>query len=148
VDSVEAAWAALGETDVTGVVGFETYTALVNRCPEERALVHGDFGANNVLVNQGSVSGVLDWEQALVGDPLYDVANTRFWATYLPCMDMQAAHFDRTLAGVPGYRDRVLCYALRIGIEEAREAGRGGDASLAAWATARCRQLIAAYAAA
>jgi hygromycin-B 4-O-kinase len=122
---------------------LETYARLVERCPEERALVHGDFGSNNVLVHDGEVSGVLDWECAMVGDPLHDVANTRFWATYLPCMHVQAAHFDRTLRDVPDYRERVLCYALRIGVEEAREARRDGDAELAEWASRRCRELIA-----
>ena len=121
---------------------LETYAALVERCPEERALVHGDFGANNLLAHDGDVSGVLDWESALVGDPLHDVANTHFWATSLPCMDFQAARFDRTLGGVPDYRERVLCYALRIGLEEAREARRDGDTELAEWATRRCRELI------
>jgi hygromycin-B 4-O-kinase len=120
-----------------------TYKALVDRCPEKRSLVHGDFGSNNVLAHHGTVTGVLDWEQAMVGDPLYDVANVRFWATYLPCMDVQAAHFDHALAGLPGYEDRVRCYALRIGIEEAREARRDGDDELAGWAVDRCREVIA-----
>lgn len=122
---------------------LEAYARLVDRCPEERSLVHADFGSNNILVHEGAVSGVLDWEHALVGDPLYDVANTRFWATHLPCMELQAAHFDRTQSGLPAYEDRVLCYALRIGIEEARSAARDVDSQMAAWATARCRELIA-----
>jgi hygromycin-B 4-O-kinase len=123
---------------------LETYAGLVERCPEERALVHGDFGSNNLLVQDGVVSGVLDWEGAMVGDALHDVANTRFWATYLPCMQVQVKHFDRTLRDLPDYRERVLCYALRIGVEEAREARRDGDAELAEWASRRCRELIAA----
>lgn len=122
---------------------LETYARLVERCPEERALVHGDFGSNNLLVNDGVVSGVLDWESAMVGDPLHDVANTRFWATHLPCMQVQAERFDQILRDLPDYRERVLCYALRIGLEEAREARRDGDAELAEWASRRCRELIA-----
>ena len=126
-------------------VVLDAYAELVDRCPEERSLVHRDFGANNVLVQHGSVSGVLDWECALVGDPLYDVANMRFWATYLPCMELQASHFDRELGGQPGYEDRVGCYALRIGIEETREARRDGDEALRRWAAARCRELVSGY---
>ena len=129
-------------TDADDGSVLETYAGLVERCPEERALVHGDFGSNNLLVHDGQVSGVLDWESALVGDSLHDVANTHFWATSLPCMQVQAAHFDRTLGDLPDYRERVLCYALRIGIEEAREARRDGDTELAKWASRRCRELI------
>jgi hygromycin-B 4-O-kinase len=130
-------------TDADDDTLLETYAGLVERCPEERALVHGDFGSNNLLMHDRDVSGVLDWDRAMVGDPLHDVANTRFWATSLPCMEVQAAYFDRTLRELPDYRERVLCYALRIGIEEAREARRDGDTELAEWAARRCRELIA-----
>ena len=130
-------------TDADDESLLDAYAQLVPRCPEEHALVHGDFGANNVLVHDGSVSGVLDWESALVGDPLYDVANVRFWATYLPCMQVQTDYFHAKLADLPDYEERVLCYALRIGLEEVREARRDGDAELAAWASGRCRELIA-----
>ena len=119
-----------------------TYRELIEHCPEQRALIHGDFGSNNILIHEDRVTAVLDWDCAMVGDPLYDIANTRFWATYLSCMQLQAEHFDRTLAHFPGYDDRVLCYSLRIGIEEARGCLAGGDREMAAWAMARCRELI------
>jgi hygromycin-B 4-O-kinase len=124
---------------------IDTYAELVERCPEERSLVHRDFGSNNVLARGHDVTGVLDWERALVGDPLYDVANMRFWTTYLPCMELQASHFDRELGGLPGYEDRVSCYALRIGIEETRETRRDGDEALLRWAAGRCRELATGY---
>lgn len=124
------------------LVVLDAYAALVERCPEERSLVHGDFGSNNVLAQAGSVTGVLDWEHALVGDPLYDVATARFWAPDLTCMALQATHFDRELASLPDYEERVRCYALRIGIEEAREARRHGELAQATWAAERCRELL------
>ena len=45
---------------------------------EADALVHGDFGGRNVLVrliaaDRWEVSGVIDWESASVGTPLWDV---------------------------------------------------------------------------
>ena len=123
---------------------LERYRSLIRRCPEERALVHGDFGSNNVLVDGTRISAVLDWENAMVGDPFYDVANTRFWATHLRCMELQAEHFDRTLSHVAGYRERVLCYALRIGLEEARGAVAHADSRQAAWAVSRCFELLEA----
>lgn len=71
---------------------------------------------------------------------LYDVANSRFWATHLSCMQLQ--HFDRTLRDLPRHKDRVLCYAFRIGIEEARESLEEGDSEMAMWAMARCLELL------
>ena len=57
-------------------------------------------------------------------------------------MQLQAEHFDRTLANLPGYHDRVLCYSLPIGIEEARDCLLDGDREMARWALARCLELI------
>jgi aminoglycoside phosphotransferase (APT) family kinase protein len=38
------------------------------------ALVHADYRTGNFLVDQGRISGVLDWEMVHLGDPLEDVA--------------------------------------------------------------------------
>lgn len=38
-----------------------------------KALVHGDLIFHNLLTINGRLSGVLDWELALIGDPDYDV---------------------------------------------------------------------------
>lgn len=46
-----------------------------HRPPDEPArLVHGDLLGQNLLLWPGSVTGVLDWEFALRGDPAYDLA--------------------------------------------------------------------------
>lgn len=39
----------------------------------EPALVHGDFRTGNLLVDEGGLVAVLDWELAHVGDPLEDL---------------------------------------------------------------------------
>lgn len=46
-------------------------------------LLHGDPGTHNIAVDAatGSVTALLDWEDALVGDPLFDVA---MWSTFHP----------------------------------------------------------------
>jgi len=113
------------------------YEALIPSCPDARELVHADFGSNNVLTDGVRITAVLDWDQATLGDSLYDVANCYFWAPHLACMEVQAAHFERTLAGLPlpAYRERIACYALRIGLEEART-----NPDLSSWALDRCRQ--------
>ena len=45
--------------------------------PEGRqgALLHGDPGGTNVLIDANRVTAVIDWEDALFGDPLFDVAS-------------------------------------------------------------------------
>jgi len=38
-----------------------------------RELVHGDFGGSNLLVNNGEVSGIIDWAHSFYGDHFWDV---------------------------------------------------------------------------
>ena len=57
-----------------------------NNPPEvpETTLVHGDFRVGNMLIDhqKDEITGVLDWELARVGDPLYDLgyASTLYFA--------------------------------------------------------------------
>ncbi len=47
------------------------------------ALLHGDYWPGNLLWNGGRLVGVVDWEEACIGDPLADVAIARLellWA--------------------------------------------------------------------
>jgi aminoglycoside phosphotransferase (APT) family kinase protein len=41
------------------------------------ALVHGDPGFHNILVRNGKVQALLDWERATIGDPALDLAYVR-----------------------------------------------------------------------
>ena len=44
--------------------------------PEHHAICHGDFHPLNILVEDGKVTGVLDWAGMRVTDPAYDLGNT------------------------------------------------------------------------
>ena len=46
--------------------------------PERLVVCHGDFHPLNLLVEDGCVSGVLDWAGFLLGEPAYDVGTTVF----------------------------------------------------------------------
>ncbi|MGH2550867.1 MAG: phosphotransferase family protein [Thermomicrobiales bacterium] len=60
-------------------------------------LLHCDFHPLNVLVNDGQVSGVIDWSNAASGDPRLDVART--WAILelveitFPNLDQKSSRF-------------------------------------------------------
>ena len=52
-------------------------TWLIDNVPHDEDTprwVHGDFGPHNVLVHEGTVSGVLDWEASYIGDQAEDLA--------------------------------------------------------------------------
>jgi aminoglycoside phosphotransferase (APT) family kinase protein len=48
---------------------------------DEKSLLHGDPGNPNFFMTDKKISALLDWEDAVVGDALHDVA---FWATFHP----------------------------------------------------------------
>jgi aminoglycoside phosphotransferase (APT) family kinase protein len=79
------------------------------------ALLHGDLGNHNVFAENGRISCLIDWEDCLVGDPVYDVA---FWATFHP--ERRHAAF---LAGYFGgrlpprlFERRFWLYFLRVAL--------------------------------
>jgi aminoglycoside phosphotransferase (APT) family kinase protein len=47
-------------------------------------ICHGDLHPRNVLVEGGRLTGVLDWPNALVADPAFDVASTRNILRFVP----------------------------------------------------------------
>ncbi len=54
------------------------------------ALLHGDFWPGNVIWKDGSIAAVIDWEDAALGDPLFDLANARLellWASGIRAME-------------------------------------------------------------
>ena len=95
---------------------------LAGHCPEERRLVHGDFGSYNMLADSHRVTALIDWDLALFGDPLYEVANLFFWREER--LEPLICHLESWIWNVPQGRERIVCYQLRIGLQEIlRECG-------------------------
>lgn len=40
----------------------------------ESVLLHGDLANHNVFINKEKVSGLIDWEDVIAGDPVFDIA--------------------------------------------------------------------------
>jgi aminoglycoside phosphotransferase (APT) family kinase protein len=62
-----------------GVGAFREAFAWVDaHAPDERdaAVCHGDFHPGNVLIDGDRVSGVIDWSNVAIADPLYDHTRT------------------------------------------------------------------------
>lgn len=117
------------------------FTFLAKHCPEERYLVHGDFGSNNTLTDGRSITAVLDWDSAKYGDPLFDVATAYFWSSWLDCMAAQAAYYKAYLSVIPGYQERLVCYQLRIGLDEVYDNVLHQNWNMARWAVKRSAEI-------
>ena len=68
----------------------------------DRVLLHGDYHFSNALLEEGKISGIIDWEYAARGDPRWDVANA-----YSQLVDFDAANAaDEFLAAYLYYSSR------------------------------------------
>ncbi len=74
-----------------------------------RAVVHGDFRLGNLIVDDGGLAAVIDWELAHVGDPAEDLG----W------MCVRAWRFGSSLpvAGVGTYEELIDAYVEAGGVE-------------------------------
>jgi hygromycin-B 4-O-kinase len=93
-----------------------TFESLIQYCPNERKLVHGDFGFSNTLIHGTTVTGVIDWEQSKYGDPLFDVAWLALWDDHIPYVDIFFNHYTQQGTNVTNFKQCVLCYILHSGI--------------------------------
>lgn len=101
-----AEWPAVDAAFRRGLASLE---AVADAGEGRRHLVHADLLNRNVLVDEGAISGVLDWGCALYGDPLLDVAWLDVWGPSLPPLDSVdvAGQVLRHLAAVGAEVDDV-----------------------------------------
>jgi aminoglycoside phosphotransferase (APT) family kinase protein len=95
---------------------LEAAWPLTQRNPS--VLLHGDYWPGNVLWRDGALVGIIDWEDAGIGDPLADVGNSRLEILWSLGTDAMRAFTERyqaltawDVANLP-YWD--LCAALRL----------------------------------
>ena len=92
-------------------------------------LLHGDLGNHNVFTDGTAITALIDWEDSLSGDPIYDIA---FWATFHP-ERRHAAFLDgyRTVRPLPEDFDvRFWLYFLRVALAKTLVRHRLGLADL------------------
>ena len=70
--------------------------------PPRPVICHGDFHPFNILMSEGNVTGVVDWPNAVIADPAYDVAATRSIISTTPVELFVAARALRPLVRLAG----------------------------------------------
>jgi hygromycin-B 4-O-kinase len=123
---------------------YRLVARLAAQYPEECRLIHGDFVSYNVLTDRQHITAGLDWDRALFGDPLYDVANLLFWQEepLRPLIE----RVEQQGCTVPHWHERVFCYQLRIGLQEIYESAMGTGPINLAWLTIRCNAIVEQHA--
>jgi aminoglycoside phosphotransferase (APT) family kinase protein len=87
-----------GHDQASRVMDVGAVQALLDEAPlpqrNRSTLLHGDYWAGNVVWKDGRIAGVIDWEEARVGDPVIDVAISRLDILWLLGVDAMDAFTD------------------------------------------------------
>ena len=107
---------------------YQSMLRLLPFCPETRALIHNDAHFANVLAEDRRITAVIDWANAIYGDPLYEIARLDWWTAwpgwwYDGVGDLLRARYG----AVPRFAERIACYQLHIGLDDLRYYARIGN---------------------
>jgi hygromycin-B 4-O-kinase len=100
---------------------------LIDLTPSRRELVHGGFGYGNVLLNDGRVTAVLDWQDARYGDHVFDLAYMLDWLdrrTQEACVNVYKELLRKIGRSEARLEDRIKCYRYYIGVDGLRFAAK------------------------
>ncbi|HYS39627.1 MAG TPA: phosphotransferase [Pseudonocardiaceae bacterium] len=99
-------------------------------------LVHRDLAPEHVLVDDGRIVGLIDFEDATIGDPAIDFAGL------LPILGW--ARIETLIAdyGRPISRDRLRCYWWLVPVHELRHGLATGDQAIIDTAVAELRKRV------
>ena len=66
-------WQSLNRPSPMFEAAFKWLRENVSVMDKSRGLVHGDYGLNNILIDNDKASAILDWEFFHIGNPAYDL---------------------------------------------------------------------------
>ena len=117
---------------------------LLPHCPEERALIHNDYWFMNIVGAGERITGVIDWANALYGDPLYEIARLSWGSAFPGWWYEDGAAFLRARYGaMPGYDTRLACYSCHLGLDDLRFYAKTSRRAEYTWARDRLLALVA-----
>jgi len=107
---------AIEEQEAEQILGlFATCDSLCSDVPS--CWLHGDLGSHNIFTNGKEITALIDWEDTVAGDPVFDIA---LWATFQP--ERRHSTFlegYRSVRSLPDdFEIRFWLYFLRIAISK------------------------------
>ncbi len=93
---------------------WDEISSLLPCIPTERHLVHGDYGHNNLLIDKGRVTAVIDWGESAYGDFLHDIAWLDIWDSEIDYGKAAKEHYRSIGTEVASYDERLRLYELSI----------------------------------
>jgi hygromycin-B 4-O-kinase len=108
----------------------------------ERSMVHIDFGWDNTLVVGAEVSVVIDWDNSIIGDHLYDGARSDLYSPSIDFKRLFAERYAATGRGEVGFDDRWLVCELHVALEALAWYGRSRNEAAYEWMKRRVLSVL------
>ena len=94
---------------------------------KQSTLVHYDLADHNIMFDgKQTITGIFDWEAAVAGDPILDLASAPTWKTHFP-RDQKLIEGYQSIRQLPDlYKEKINIYRLRTMIWKMVYAIRAG----------------------
>jgi hygromycin-B 4-O-kinase len=86
----------------------------------ERYLVHGDFHTGNLIADGSRLTGVIDWELAMYGDYMFDLATFHLWSPHVKLPELYYKHCQSEGREIWHFEERLLSSLLCKGLDALR----------------------------
>jgi aminoglycoside phosphotransferase (APT) family kinase protein len=93
----------------------KSYRMLRDSYDDSARLCHGDFAADNLLVEDGCLAAAIDWDSAIACDPAYDVAYWYIWHVDFECLDALLSGYQPIKPVV--FRQRVISHCILLALD-------------------------------
>ena len=109
IESFEGRWRGLSVSSSTLEVAFQWLKSNNQLADGDRRMLHQDVGCHNLLVSDGHLTAILDWELSCIGNPAQDLAYA--YSTIIQMCDWDA-FYDAYLSagGVAVEEEQIVFY--------------------------------------
>lgn len=87
--------------------GYGKMMELATYAPKQPYLVHGDFHTGNFIAAGDRITAIVDWEMAMQGDFMFDLAGLHFWSPHLQFPEKMKTIWQEQNKTVPYFKERL-----------------------------------------
>lgn len=99
---------------------YDTMLAMSKYCEGRRYLVHGDFHLGNIIMDDDKITGIIDWDNAMYGDFIYDIATLQGTLPQYNIAEMFKEYYEANNTRIPYFDERFKCMSLCKGLDSLR----------------------------
>lgn len=91
---------------------FEEYKPIINNV-KRGSLIHHDLADHNIFFRENHITGIFDWEAAIIGDPVLDLASCPTWRTFYPREEILINGYKSIIPLPEYFQEKMNIYRLR-----------------------------------